>query len=399
MRLVLQNIINKNNPYYKDILELCHRSKNLYNATLYEIRQHYFESNKYLSYPSIDKKFKDTNNPDYRSLPAQAAQQTMRAVDSSFKSFFRLASKKKSKTYDKKISLPKYLDKDGFYMIIFPGQTLSHKELRNGTIHIPKTDIRLKTIVTDIKQVRFIPKGGYVLMEIVYEKKEDDLRFDNGRYASIDLGINNLATVTSNVSRSYIVNGKPVKSINQYYNKKRAEYQSKLKNRKSSNRIQRLTLKRNNKIKDYFHKASAYITNQLVSDSINTLIIGKNDGWKQDVNMGTRNNQSFTSIPHSTFINMISYKCRMKGINVIMIDEAYTSKSSFLDLDPIPDLKDKNIPSFSGKRIKRGIYVSGSGRIINADVNGSYNIMRKEVGDASMPTDRGFVFNPVRLDF
>ena len=284
-------------------------------------------------------------------------------------------------------------------MVAVPSQSLCHKELLNGIIHIPKTDIRLKTIVTDIKQVRFIPKGGYVLMEIVYEKKEDELRSDNGRYAAIDLGINNLATVTSNVSGSYIVNGKPVKSINQYYNKKRAEYQSKLKNKKSSNRIQRLTLKRNNKIKDYFHKASTYIANQLVSDSINTLIIGKNDGWKQDVNMGTKNNQSFTSIPHSIIINMILYKCRMRGIRVIMIDQAYTSKSSFLDLDPIPDLKDKNIPSFSGKRIERGLYVSGSGRIINADVNGSYNIMRKEVGNASMPIDRGFVFNPIRLDF
>ena len=236
-------------------------------------------------------------------------------------------------------------------------------------------------------------------MEVVYEVKEIELKEDNKRYCGIDLGLNNLATVTSNVAQSYIINGRPVKSINQYYNKKKAYLQSKLSGKqRTSNRIQRLTLKRNNKVKDYFHKSTAYIVNQLVSDSINTIIIGQNKDWKQDINIGKRNNQSFTSIPHSTFINMLKYKCRLKGINVICREESYTSKSSFLDLDPIPDLKEKNV-DFSGMRIQRGLYRSKNGSVINADVNGSYNIMRKEVGDVVIPTDRGFVFNPIRISF
>ena len=240
-------------------------------------------------------------------------------------------------------------------------------------------------------------------MEVVYEVKDVEMLKDNGHYAGIDLGINNLATITSNISQSYIINGRPVKSINQYYNKVKANLQSQLKDKRASKRIQRLTFKRNCKIKDYFHKSTSYIVNQLVSDSINTIVVGQNKDWKQDINIGTKNNQSFTSIPHNMFINMLKYKCRLKGINIVCIEELYTSKSSFLDSDPTPSLKDEKV-NFSGKRIKRGLYQSGTGYTINADVNGSFNILRKfvlkEVGDVSLlPTDRGFVFNPIRISF
>ena len=240
-------------------------------------------------------------------------------------------------------------------------------------------------------------------MEVVYEVKDVEILKDNNRYVGIDLGINNLATITSNISQSYIVNGRPVKSINQYYNKVKANLQSQLKDKRTSKRIQRLTFKRNCKIKDYFHKSTSYIVNQLVSDSINTVVIGQNKDWKQDINIGTKNNQSFTSIPHSMFINMLKYKCRLNGINIVCIEEPYTSKSSFLDSDPIPSLKDEKV-NFSGKRIKRGLYRSSSGSIINADLNGSFNILRKfvlkEVGDVNLlPADRGFVFNPIRISF
>ena len=143
--------------------------------------------------------------------------------------------------------------------------------------------------------------------------------------------------------------------------------------------------------------------NQLVSYSINTVVIGQNKDWKQDINIGSKNNQSFTSISHNMFINMLKYKCRLNRINIVCIEESYTSKSSFLDSDPIPSLKDENV-NFSGKRIKRGLYRSSSGSIINADINGSFNILRKfvlkEVGDVDLlPTDRGFVFNPIRISF
>ena len=402
MRLVEQHIIKSNNVYYKDLKELCRKSKNLYNTTLYYIRQHFFETKSYLQYVQIDKIFKDTNNVDYRSLPSQTAQQTMRMVDSNFKSFFKLLKMKQNGKYNKSIQIPKYLDKEGYFTLSYTNQQLGRR-LLSGTIKLPFSDISFHTNKTNIKIVRFIPHSSYIVMEVVYEVKDKDMLYDNNRYAGIDLGINNLATVTSNVSQSYIVNGRPVKSINQYYNKVKSILQSQLKDNRTSKKIQKLTFKRNCKIKDYFHKSTSYIVNQLVSNSINTVVLGQNKDWKQDINIGTKNNQSFTSIPHNMFTNMLKYKCRLNGINVVCIEESYTSKSSFLDSDHIPSLKDKKV-NFSGQRIKRGLYRSRNGSIINADVNGSFNILRrfvlKEVGDVSLlPTDRGFVFNPIRISF
>ena len=214
---------------------------------------------------------------------------------------------------------------------------------------------------------------------------------DNGNYMGIDLGINNLATITTNNGICEIVNGKPLKSINQYYNKKRSKYQS------IKKKTDKLTFKRNNKVNDYLHKASRYIMNQAVSNRINTIVVGLNKRWKQDINLGTENNQKFISIPHSRFINMLKYKCKLEGIRFIVREESYTSKASFLDFDYIPNLKESNNHTFSGKRIKRGLYVSKKG-MINADVNGSFNILRKEVGDGSIPADIGFVFNPRRIN-
>lgn len=398
MRLVEQHIIKSSNKYYKELMRLCGLSKNLYNATLYAVRQHFFKNKSYLSYSRIDKIFKETNNVDYRALPIQTSQQIMRLVDSNFKSFFKLLQLKQNGSYNHKIQIPKYLEKDGHFILIYTNQQLG-KRLLNGIIKLPFTDIVFQSKKSNIKQIRFIPSGSYIVMEVVYDVKENKLKEDNKRYCGIDLGLNNLASVTSNVSKSYIINGKPIKSINQYYNKRKAYLQSQLgTNKRTSKRIQRLTLKRNNKIKDYFHKSTSYIVNQLVSDSINTVIVGHNKDWKQDINIGKQNNQSFTSIPHTTFINMLKYKCRLKGINIVCREESYTSKSSFLDHDPIPSLKDKDV-KFSGIRIKRGLYRSKNGSIINADINGSYNIMRKEVGNVPVPTDRGFVFNPFRISF
>ena len=387
MRLVEQHIIKYSNKYYKDIIKLCKLSKNLYNTTLYEIRQHFFLNGSYLQYVDLDRKFKETNNIDYRVLPIQTSQQVMRMVDSNFKSFFRHL---KSKKLNEKVNIPHYLDKNGSFVVTFTNQQISSKYLKDGIIKIPFTEIKIPTTKSNIKQVRFIPKCSYVVMEVVYDVKECDLKTNNKRYSSIDIGINNLATVTSNVIKPYIINGKPIKSINQYYNKETSNCRS----NNNKKRQRRLSLKRENKIKDYFHKSSSYIVNQLVSDSINTLIIGRNKDWKQDTNMGTMNNQKFVFIPHSKFISMLQYKCRLKGINVLLREESYTSKSSFLDSDPLTKTE-----SFSGKRIKRGLYRTKNGTLINSDVNGSLNILRKEVWDVLLPPDRGFVLNPYKLTF
>lgn len=386
MKLIQSSIIKKSDKRYKEIIDLCHKSKNLYNAALYEIRQKYFKDKKYLNYMELDRFFKETNNTDYRSLPSQTAQQTMRMVDQNFKSFFKLVKKEGCKA-----RIPKYKDKNGTYILIYTSQQISKKSIKNGLIKLPGLNCSFKTQFSYINQIRFIPQTGCVKMEIIYDIEDAPELDDNGNYMGIDLGINNLATITTNNGICEIVNGKPLKSINQYYNKKRSKYQS------IKKKTDKLTFKRNNKVNDYLHKASRYIMNQAVSNRINTIVVGLNKGWKQDINLGTENNQKFISIPHSRFVNMLKYKCKLEGIRFIVREESYTSKASFLDFDYIPNLKESSNYTFSGKRIKRGLYVSKKG-IINADVNGSFNILRKEVGDGVIPADIGFVFNPRRIN-
>ena len=412
MKLVEQHIIKSNHKHYKELDKLCFLSKNLYNASLYAIRQHYFKhqndkDNRYLNYYALNKLFKETNQIDYRSLPANTAQEVLKLVSNNFKSFFSLLYSKRNNTYNKRISIPKYLPKkSGRQIVVYNHMTLSSKLLKNGIIKLPKTDIEFKTKQSNIKQVRLIPKNNYIVLEVIYEIQEEKLKSNNKRYMAIDLGINNLASCSSNVIKSFIINGKPIKSINQFYNKKLSKLQSELylKHKKyTSKNISNLTLKRNNKIKDYFHKSSKYIVNQLVNNSINTLIIGYNKEWKQETNIGKKNNQKFVQIPYLMFINLLSYKSKMKGINVIIQEESYTSKVSFFDNEFIPTYK-LNDDKFNsiGKRIKRGLF-KGSNILINADINGSLNIMRKYLNEASdeiiSPTCRGFVVNPVKISF
>ena len=381
MRLTQQTIIRPSKSCYKEILDLCHKSKNLFNATLYAVRQYYFDNKRYLPYVEIDRLFKETNNVDYRSLPSQTAQQTMKVVDQSFRSFFR--SLKLPGTHH----IPHYKEIDGVFPVTYTNQQISTRALKEGYIKVAGLDHLFPTKLSNIKQVRFLPRSKYIIMEVIYEVESIPVKEDNHRYAAIDLGIDNLATLTFNDDSPIIINGRPVKAVNQFYNKQKSAYQSRKKN------ISHLTLKRNNKIKDYFHKSSRFITNHLVSLEYNTLIVGYNKKWKQDVNLGTRNNQSFVSIPFLQFVNILKYKCELEGIRVVLREESYTSKASFLDRDPIENTV------FSGQRIKRGLYKSKNHGVINADVNGSYNIMRKEVGDVAIPTDRGFVFNPLRISF
>jgi len=238
--------------------------------------------------------------------------------------------------------------------------------------------------------VRIVPKIGYYVIEVVYTINDINKLENNNKYISIDLGVNNLATLTSNDInfKPLIINGKPLKSMNQYYNKKRAEICSVLETRnknKKSKKLNNLTLKRKNKVDNYLHKSSKKIIEILKEKEINTLIIGKNDNWKQEVDMIKKNNQNFVSIPHSRFIEMLKYKCEKSGLNIVIIEESYTSKASFLNLDFIPVYKkgDNTKYIFSGYRENRGNYkIKSSNKRINADVNGSYNILRKAVPNA-----------------
>lgn len=206
MRLVQQHIIKKIDPRYKELHDLCHKSKNLYNASLYAVRQYYFENKKYLPYVQLDSIFKNESNLDYRSLPSQTAQQTMRLVDQNFKSFF------KSLKLPGKHRIPNYLDKDGVQVTSFTGQQVRKKDLKDGFISLPGLECKFKTNLNNINQVRFIPRSNYIVMEVVYTVKEKDLKSNNDRYAAIDIGIDNLATLTFNIDeRPILINGKTSK--------------------------------------------------------------------------------------------------------------------------------------------------------------------------------------------
>ena len=408
---VLQIIVKKNDKIWKEIDNLCFKSKNLYNKGLYEVRQYFFNNNKYLNYFSLEKLMKDNNDTDYRNLPIKSSQQTLKLLDQNFKSFFNANKdyKVNPNKYLGKPKLPKYLNKDGRYVVKYTYQGISKVGLRNGYINPSKTNLyfnisKFKNIINEdsLCEVRLIPRSFYYIVEIIYDIKTLDKKIDNKRYASIDLGVSNLCTISSNITnQSTIINGRALKSINQYYNKQKSHYQQKLKkinDRYSSKRLERLTLKRNNKVKNYLHKTSLYITNFLVSQNINTIIIGNNKNWKQNVNIGKRNNQNFINIPHTTLINMITYKCEKMGINVIVGNESYTSKCSFLDNEKI--CKHSN---YLGKRIKRGLFKSNKDYLINADVNGSLNILRKVVPNAFVDVIKekgieGFVVNPVIIN-
>ena len=407
MILVEDQIIKPTDKRYVSLMEMCRWSKDLYNAALYNIRQHFFLSKndvtvkyKFLSYVENWKKLKNTNV--FKKLQSHTSQEVLKQVDREFKSFFSLLQRKNKGEYNSKCHIPHYKDKDGVNVLIYEGTDFTKKFVEQGILKIPKSKIVIKTKQTSIKQVRVVPRGNHIKVEVLYEVEDKTLLPDNGRYASIDFGINNLCSVASNCCNSFIINGKPVKSINQFFNKKKAKLQRRLKkcqNKNKSKKTAFLTEKRNRKVKDYFHKASRYIVNQLVSNHINTLIVGYNKGWKQEVNIGKKNNQNFTQLPFMMLRDMLSYKCQLMGINVIVTEESYTSKCSFIDNEEI-----KKKEAYDGKRTKRGLYRSKDGKLINADINGSYNIMRKGLKKVSLddkvtyPECRGFVYNPYKCN-
>ena len=380
MYLTERHVIKNN----KELDEVCFKSKNLYNKALYLVRQHYFKTKGYLNFFAVNKLMIDSKDEDFYALPTRVSTQTLRLLDRNFKSFFALLKKKQGSNYNKPIRIPRYLDKEGRTIAIFNKHNVLKKYLRKGIIKLSSLSIEIPTKVTEsnLVEVRVLPRNNHHVIEVVYKVEQKEPKSDNGRYASIDLGLNNLATVSSNVVKPFIINGRPLKSINQYYNKEVSRLQSLLDDKKTSKRIYSITNKRNNKVKDYLHKSSRLIVNFLVSNNISTLIIGYNGEWKQNINLGRTNNQTFVNIPFYTFVNQLDYKCKLEGINVKLIEESYTSKCSFLDGESI-----EKHESYLGKRIKRGLFKSAKGKLINADLNGSLNILRKVVGDFSYPIE------------
>ncbi len=404
MRLVERHIIQPNHRFYQEIDRLCFESKNLYNYANYLIRQSFIFEQTYLNYNSIQKI--GQGSTPYQALPAKVSQQVLMVLSKNWKSFLA-ANQVYQSTPEKFLGrpkLPKYKKKEtGRNLVIYTVQALSKPSLKQGIIHPSQTEIYLKTTVdtSGIKQVRIVPRLDHYVIEVIYEAEPRQYELEEDLFASIDIGLNNLATLTFNQAglQPLLINGRPLKSINQYYNKIKANLQAKLPKNQSSIRLKKLGNKREFKINDYLHKASRLIINTLIHHQIGTLIIGKNQEWKQEINLGKKTNQNFVQIPHNKLIEMLSYKAGMVGMKVIVTEESYTSKASFIDNDPIPVYQpgEKNQSSFSGKRVKRGLYRTGSGKLVNADVNGSFNIMKKAVPNAFGYGIEGVVVHPVRI--
>jgi putative transposase len=386
MQLVEKHVINRNDPRFVIIDEAAFKSKNLYNAGNYEVRQSYIHAGTYLNYHEVQRRMQA--HEAYKALPAKVSQQVLMQLAHDWESFFKArdAYNKNPSTFLGRPKLPKYKHKtEGRNLLVYTIQAISKKSVKRGCIQPSMLAITVQTKQKDINQVRIVPRKGFYMVEVVYEKEVKQANVNPTWYAGIDIGMDNLVALTSNKPgfRSVLVNGRPVKSVNQFYNKHKAELQKHLGHTGTTKRIERMTNKRNRRIDHYMHAASKQVIDVLVKEEIGVLCIGKNDGWKQEANMGRRNNQNFVQIPHARFIAMLTYKAELVGITVKITEESYTSKASLLDLDPLPvRSNDDEKHAFSGKRVKRGLYRASNGRCINADINGAGNIIRKVAPDA-----------------
>jgi len=423
MQLVEKHVIKKTDARFDLIDRAAFASKNLYNAALYEIRQYYIFCGKYLNYEANDKRMQ--KHEAYRSLPRKVSQQVLKLLDKNWKSYFAAI-----KAYNEDPSkfrchprMPGYKDKkEGRNVLVYTMQAISKTALRVGIIKPSQLGIEIRTRQRNIDQVRIVPKkAGCYVVEVVYTI--DSVQKEvNPLVASVDIGVNNLVALTSN-KRGFVprlVNGRQIKSVNQYYNKQIRKMQKKMSsNHHTSRELERVAAKRTRRIDHYMHTASRRLIDLLVAEGIGTLVIGKNPCWKQECKMSRKNNQHFVALPHARFIDMLTYKAKLVGITVLVQEESYTSKASFLDLDPIPvygedededqdweqDQEKKKKHVFSGQRVKRGLYKASNKRKFNADINGSYNIMRKALPNVF--TDNGIedvnkairslVVHPVRI--
>ena len=385
-------IIRENHPKFKIIDEQCFRSKNLYNEANYVIRQEFIENGNYISYYDMNKEFKTHEN--YKLTFSQPANCTLRLLDKNWKSYFKAIKdwKEHPEKYLGMPKLPKYLKKDGRFPWMIPNNQLYY-DYEKSTIYIRNRlmndyEWKCRCLGRPI-QVRFIPRGSCYVMEIVYETEIPDTNGESKNIAAIDLGVDNLVTMTNNIGLNpIIINGKGIKSINQYYNKKKSALQSelmKVNKHHWSKRLQKLTDDRYKKIKYQMHCISKRVVDYCVMYGIDTLIVGRNKGWKQE-NGGKQN---FTYIPYEMFENMLQYKCENNGIKCILTNESYTSGTSFLDNEqPCKENYDKS------RRVHRGLFVSNNGTKINADVNGAYQILKKVIPNAFADGIEGVGLHP-----
>ena len=409
---VKQQVKHLSKEDYKTIKELCHIAKNLANEAIYNVRQYYFAEGEFLKYEKNYTLLK--NSPNYKALNSNMAQQILKEVDGSFKSFFGLIKLAKQDRYAfKDCKLPHYLPKDGYTTLVIGFVRLKGNKLilpfSNGFKKTHKAvEITIPPILLDkkVKEIRIIPKAKARFFEIqyIYEAECVQRNLNTNNALALDLGINNLVTAVSSNGRSFIIDGRKLKSINQWFNKENARLQS-IKDKqhygkKSTNRQKAIARDRNNKVNDYMNKAARKVINYCIANDIGALVVGYNETFQHSSHIGKRNNQNFVNIPYGQLRSKLEYLCRLNGIIFVKQEESYTSKSSFWDQDDIPVYNADNPREyqFSGKRVHRGQYKTASGKTINADVNGALNIMRKSsVVDVNILYGRGEVDTPVRI--
>ena len=394
MQLTERHLIKPNHQLYRTLDDLTFKAKNLYNHGLYLYRQSYFAHKKnpetpILTWVDIDKSLRKQGHDDMRALPSKVANAVLKNLGENISSFWKLVRLKNKGGLAQKPKLPHYLHKtDGRYPLSFNYQTFGKKRGANNELFLcPKgINLPIPTKVANPKQVRIIPSHNNFIIEVVYEAEENAPK-STSKYAGIDLGVDNFATITfSTENNPLIIKGLELKSINQGYNRLIAKAQSLLPvSQKTSKAIRRLWSRRSWILRTRIHQMTAFLATLFDEMEIEKVFIGKNKNWKQGLPFGKKVKQRFAYLPYETFIEQLQYKCQLRGITVIAQEESYTSKASFLDGDNIPVYGEVENPQFSGHRIKRGLYRAGNGRLINADVNGSYNIMRKGLANNLQP--------------
>ena len=409
---VKQQLEHLSKADYRALRELCRAAKNLTNEAIYQIRQHYFATGTFLPYRKCYAMLK--NSPNYRTLNSNMAQQILRKVDGSFRSFFGLLKLARQGKYAlRDCKLPHYLPKDGYATLIIGFVRLDGNRLvlpfsrSFGKTHEPVL-ITMPPILQGrkIKEIRILPKADARFFEIQYTYEAECIQrnLTKTNALALDFGVNNLVTAVSSSGHSFILDGKRLKSINQWFNKENSRLQS-IKDkqhygRKTTSRQKALVTRRSNQVNDYMSKAACKVIDYCVANDIGTMVVGYNEAFQRNSDIGKRNNQTFVNIPYGRLLRKLEYLCALNGITFVKQEESYTSKASFWDRDEIPVYR-KNTPekyTFSGKRVKRGLYRAADGRTLNADVNGALNILRKSnVVDLRILYDRGEVDTPVRI--
>ncbi|MCH5585000.1 transposase [Shimazuella sp. AN120528] len=408
---IKQQLKHLSKEEYLLLKELCHTAKNLYNQGLYQVRQHYFQEKNYLNYQKNYHLLKGSEN--YKRLNSNMSQQILKEVDGVWKSFFRLIRLAKQGKYDfQAIRMPRYLPKDGFYPLVIGFIRLKGNQFvlpfsRSDQKKHPPLVIRLPPLLADkkIKEVRILPKHRARFFEVQYTYEVAAVQRDTdiNHALAIDLGICNLATCVTSKGKSFLIDGKRLKAINQWYNKRNAHLQrikDKQKQKGCTHQQYALVAKRNRRVSDYLSKTCRKIINYCLKHRIGTLVIGYNENLQKGSNLGKRNNQNFVNIPVGMIKAKLEYLCQIYGMTLVQQEESYTSKASFWDQDELPTYDPSNTKTyiFSGARVKRGLYRTAKGMLINADINGALNILRKSnvVALTGLYT-RGEVDTPVRI--